>query len=138
MSTQGNGKLQVPEKINKRVAQYVAVREEKRQLEAKYKELAARINNILNKLECEMLAFLDQTGQERARTNEGTVYVRTDYSASLADPHAFMEFVIEYEAFELMDRRANKTACREYCEEHGRLPPGVNLNQTRTVGVRKS
>ena len=34
-----------------------------------------------------------------------------------------------------MDRRANATACRDYAEEHGALPPGVKINSIRTVGV---
>ena len=45
---------------------------------------------------------------ESAKTDEGTVYVLNQDSASLADPDAFMEYVRENEAYELMDRRANK------------------------------
>jgi len=44
--------------------------------------------------------------------------------------------VIANKQFDLLDRRANATACRELAEK-GTLPPGVKLNTIRTIGVRK-
>lgn len=85
-----------------------------------------------------LLEHMDATGITSAKTAMGTVYIRTTPYASLGDPDAFIEFIAETGAFELMDRRANATACLEYAEENGGLPPGVKINVQRTAGVRKS
>ena len=86
-----------------------------------------------------MLEFLDtHRPGDRPRPTRARSTCRIKHTASLGDPDAFMDYVMKNGAFELMDRRANSTACREFAEEHGSLPPGVKLNSTRTVGVRTS
>lgn len=84
-----------------------------------------------------LLEFLDKTGQESARTNAGTVTAAIRTDASLADPDVFMDYVIDTGLFELLERRASKTACTEFLEAKGELPPGVRLHSVRTVNVRK-
>jgi hypothetical protein len=104
------------ERYKTRIAPYIARREE---------------------LKGEMLAFLDRTGQKSARTAKGTVEIRVDRSASCSDPDKFMAFIRESGLLELVDRRPNKTACLAYLNEHDELPPGVKLDSTRNVNVRK-
>ena len=82
--------------------------------------------------------FLETAGAQSVKTKEGTVYASTRYTASLADPQAFMDYVIKHTAFDLLDRKANATAVRDFVENHNALPPGVNLNAIRTVGVRRA
>lgn len=127
---------EVPAKINKLVAQYRAIRVRIEQMEEEQKKQLKPFKDAKDKLAGTMLEFLDRTGQEMARTDEGTVYVLVKHTTPLGDPDAFMDYVMKNGAFELMDRRANSTACREFAEEHGSLPPGVKLNTTRTVGIR--
>jgi hypothetical protein len=129
-------KVEIPVEVNKVVAQYLAVRERIAEIKAAQKEYLAQYDAMLDKLGGKMLAFLDATGQESAKTDEGTVFIAHRSTASLADPDAFMDYVRENDAYELMDRRANSVACREFADEHGSLPPGVKLNSTRTVNVR--
>lgn len=136
----GNGKLKVTAadegRIDKMVAQYLALREKIRELDARYKAVLEPFELVKNKLGGMMLEFLDQTGQESAKTSEGTVYARVKHTASLADPDVFMEYVIKHGAYDLLDRRANSVACRDHAEEHGELPPGVKLSSIRNAGVR--
>jgi hypothetical protein len=91
----------------------------------------------MNKLQGRMLTALDATGLKSAKTENGTASVLTKSTAACSDPDAFITFVRENDAYELMDRRANATACRAFAEETGALPPGVEINTTRSVGVRK-
>ena len=136
MAKANNGGKEVPAQINKLVAQYLAVRTRIKQMEDEFQRKLTPFETAKNKLAGTMLKFLDKSGQEMARTDEGTVYVTVRHNASLGDPDAFMDYVMQNGAFELMDRRANSTACRDFAEEHGSLPPGVKLNSIRTVGVR--
>lgn len=124
--------------VDKWCQQYIVCRD---WLKAQKKEYEERIKQT--KQDMEVLAgllqsFLDSSGVESAATKSGTVYSTTKYSASLADPKAFMDFVIENKQFDLLERHANVLTVREYMKEHHIQPPGVNLSAVKTVGVRRA
>jgi hypothetical protein len=120
------------------IAQFIALRNRIDEIKAAQEQFLAPFKEAKEQLAGVLVEWLDQTGQTSAKTAMGTVFIRTTPYASLGDPDAFMEFIAETGAFELMDRRANATACLEYAEENGGLPPGVKINVQRTAGVRKS
>lgn len=117
---------------------YVALRDKKREIEERHKEELKDINDTMNKLTEVMMQTLDKIGAQSIKTSQGTVYVSARYSASLADPKAFMDYVIANNKFDLLDRKANATACRDFVAETGSQPPGVNLSAIRTLGVRRA
>lgn len=96
-----------------------------------YEAEMAVINNRL-------LQYLADTKQKSARTAAGTVTAAVRETASLFDPDAFMNYVREHDAWELMERRAAKIACKDYAETNGVLPPGVKLNTIHYLSVRKA
>jgi hypothetical protein len=124
--------------VEKRIAQYVQVRDAIKEANDKFAEQIQPLVETQNLLTAWLTAKLEQVGAESVRTKAGTVYSSTRYSASLADPAVFMDFVKANNCFELIDRKANATAVRDYVETNGSLPPGVNLNAIRTVGVRRA
>ncbi len=85
-----------------------------------------------------MQNFMEQAGADNIKTAHGTCYSTTRYTASLADPEAFMKFVRDTGSFDLLDRKANVTAVKDYVAEKSCLPPGVNLSAIKTVGVRRA
>lgn len=125
-------------KLEKRVEQYVALRDKIKEIQDKHSQELAPLIELQNLLTTWLQDFLETAGAQSIKTKEGTVYSSTRYSASLGDPQAFMDYVIKHSAFDLMDRKANATAVRDFVEEHKSLPPGVNLNAIRTVGVRRA
>ena len=133
-----NGKIPKAEmaRIDKWVEQYIALRNRMKELEDYFEEYMKPYKEAKDKLAGHMLEMLDAAGIESAKTEQGTVYIYPRSNASLSDPDAFMDYVAEHGLYELMDRRANSTACREFAEEHGELPPGVKLTTIRTIGVR--
>lgn len=124
--------------ISKRVEQYVRLRDKIKSLDDEHKQKMKPYKEALEKLNGAMLTHLMQIGAENIRTEFGTVYRNTKTSATLADPEAFMEFVVSNEAWDLMDRKANVTAVKDYLAENNTLPPGVNFNQIVEVGVRRA
>ncbi len=94
--------------------------------------------DLLNDLTAWLTNRLETVGAESVKTKAGTVYTTTRYSASLADAKAFMDFIIANNKFELLDRKANAPAVREFVAETGSLPPGANLSAIQTVGVRRA
>lgn len=125
-------------KIETRVTQYVQVRDRIKEITERHTQELAPLVETQNLLSAWLTDALSTAGAESIRTKGGTVYTTTRYSASLADPQSFMNYVIENSKWDLLDKRANSTACRDFTEANGSLPPGVNLNAIRTVGVRRA
>jgi hypothetical protein len=123
--------------INVRVAQYVKLRDLIKVKEKEFKEAISPYKKTLDDLNSVLLNHLNKAGANSVNTDNGTVYRTEKKSASLADPAAFMEYVIDNRAFDLMDRKANVTAVAEFMKEHNELPPGVNFSSAYVVGVRR-
>lgn len=124
--------------IGIRVDQYIRLRDKIKEIEAGHKEELKRYKDTLEKLNAVILQHLTLVGGESIRTAAGTAYVTEKKSASLADPAAFMDYVIANGAWDLLDRKANSTAVADYIAEHDAPPPGVNYSTTLVVGVRRS
>lgn len=124
--------------IETRIEQYIKLRDLIKAKDDKHKKEMEPAREALQLLNDAMLAHLNQIGGDSVRSKSGTVYRTAKPSASLADADAFMQFVIEKERFELLDRKANVTAVREFIEENGVQPPGVKFTVQQVVGVRRS
>jgi hypothetical protein len=124
--------------ISKRIDQYVRLRDEIKRLDDEHKDKMKPYRDALEKLNGLLLDHLNIVGGDSVKSEHGTVYRTQRRSASLADPDAFMRFVIENEAWDLLDRKANVTAVVDFIEENEVAPPGVSLNQAYIVGVRRS
>jgi len=124
--------------ISKRVNQYVRLRDEIKRLDDEHKERMKSHREVLEKLNNVLLSHLNDINGDSVRTDTGTVYRSAKKSASLADPDAFMRFVIGEQAWDLLDRKANVTAVADFIEDHQTPPPGVNFSTTFVVGVRRA
>jgi|HubBroStandDraft_4_1064222.scaffolds.fasta_scaffold478108_2 hypothetical protein len=123
--------------MEKRVAQWRAITARLKEMDEAHEKQRQPLLDIKALLEGLFEKFLTDSGQSSAVFSTGTVHWNRRTTASLADPQAFMDFVTQNGLFQLLDRKANATAVRDYAEEKGDLPPGVTLNTARTVGVRK-
>jgi hypothetical protein len=130
----GNGKIVTDARIDKLIANYIAVRNHIKEM----KKEQAEFELALQKLAGRLLLFLEHTGQEMARTAAGTVSATEKATASLPDPDVFMEFVVEHRRHDLLNRHANATACLDFAKENGTLPPGVKISRVRSVSVRSA
>jgi hypothetical protein len=123
--------------VDQVVARYIQIRDDLKTMDERHKAERAPLVETQNLLTEWIMKHLETTGSTAVKTNHGTCYQSTRYTASLADADAFMKFVTENQMFDLLDRRANSTAVRDYVEEHKSLPPGCNLSAIRTIGVRR-
>ncbi len=128
----------LPTTVDKRVEQYIKVRDAIKAANDAHEASIKPLVELQNMLTGWMQNFMETAGADNIKTSSGTCYSSTRYSASLADPEAFMNFIKTTSNYDLLDRKANVTAVRDYVEEHGALPPGVNLSAIKTVGVRRA
>jgi hypothetical protein len=124
--------------VSKRVEQYIQVRDAIKKANDAHEASIKPLVELQNLLTGWMQNFMEQAGADNIKTAHGTCYSTTRYTASLADPEAFMKHVISTQSFDLLDRKANVTAVREYVEQNTHLPPGVSLSAIKTVGVRRA
>ena len=124
--------------VNKRVGQLVALRDKMDEIKERHKEELKPLEEAKNLLEAWFLQYLNENNLKNAKTENGTVSIRVDASATVADGEAFRLWIIEKNAFEFADIRANKTTVREYVEKEGVPPPGVNFSTRQAVGCRRA
>lgn len=117
---------------------YIALRDKIAEIEAQHKAALAPYKDAKVKLEQAMLNILVTQGVESMRTASGTAYRTERTSVTIADKSAFMDYVTNNGAFELLDVRANKTAVADFLTENQDLPPGVNVSREATVGFRRA
>ncbi len=127
----------VNETVDKRIKQYVALRDHIKEMEEAHDKAKKPFVAAMEEINGFLQQFLDDSGSESIKTKYGTCYSSVRYSAPLEDAAAFMRHVIGTQQFELLDRRANVTAVKAFVEENGSLPPGCKLTALRTVGVRR-
>ncbi len=124
--------------INKRIEQYIKLRDLIKAQDDAHKAKMQPYKDTLEKLNGLLLTHLITVGGDSVKTQHGTVYKTTRRTASLEDADTFMRHVISTEQWELLDRKANSTAVDAYVQENGVLPPGVKQSSITQVGVRRA
>lgn len=124
--------------MNTRVEQYIKLRDHIKSITEKHEAELAPFKDLLERMNAAMLQRLNDLGGDSLKTEKGTVYRTERKAASIADADAFMDFVVANNAWDLLDRKANKTAVEDFIKNHDTPPPGVNFTKTFVVGVRRS
>jgi hypothetical protein len=124
-------------KVDAAIAAYLKLREQRAQIEkeakAKVEELEAKMEKLTSWLKMQA----DEAGVASFKTAAGTAFLKaTDY-ASVADWDAVLTFVKKNDAYDILTKGVSKVAVREYMNEAGELPPGVNFGTKIEVQVRK-
>lgn len=120
------------------ISAYIRVRDMKAELKAKHSKELAPYDEALFKLECRAMELLNSQGSESVRTSAGTMYKSTRTSVTVADKSAFLDYVKENMAFDLLDIKANKTAVEDFISANQDIPPGTNVRREDVVGFRRS
>lgn len=98
---------------------------------------AARIAAAMAKAEGLMMAKLDELGVESARTGFGTAYSTLKIGVRVTDWQDYLEWVRSKDAFHLLKAGASKAEVLGFIDEAGETPPGIEVYQEKTIGVRK-
>lgn len=125
-------------KVDELVDKYIKLRDKKASIKAEYEAKVEEYDKMLDGLESLLLNTFNETGMDSVKTASGTAYVSTRSSASVADWEAYFNgYVLPNEAWEMLERRANKTAIEQYKSANNELPPGINWTETRVINVRR-
>jgi hypothetical protein len=126
-----------PIDVEKRIGQFVMLRDMKTALEEKHKGELKPIKDTMEMIKDELKTAMNAVNVDNMKTSNGTASILTKVSASAADINMFWTWVITQGAFDMLDKKPNVTAITEYVNQHGVPPPGVNYNTFQDVGVRR-
>lgn len=122
------------------IASFVKIRDARAQRKKAFESADADDKIKQEKIEIEFLRRFNERGTDSTTSREfGTAYRSTRSSCSVADWEAFFNgYVLPNNAWDFLERRANKTMVEAFRTEYNDLPPGLNWSETATVGVRRS
>lgn len=121
------------------VAEYLATRDKKSELEAKHKGELAGLNEKLERLDAFLLGNLQDLGVDSFKTGRGTVFTTQRMQAQVPDKGALTDYLRNNpDDIELLQTRISTTVLKDWMEKHnGATPPGVAARIERTVSVRR-
>jgi hypothetical protein len=118
---------------------YVKIRDARTALKRKFDEEDGKLKAKLERLEGAMLKFLQESGIDSAKTENGTFYRQEEITPTGSDWDRFYQWIAENDAVDALERRIKKTFVKEYMETHeGAIPPGVTVYREYVVRVRRS
>jgi hypothetical protein len=120
------------------VEAYIKGRDRKKQADDEHKLKMKPLTEFMEKLEGLLLANLQETGADSVNCPAGTVYIRTETSATIEDKSAFTDWVKTQPDWSALDLKANKTAIKAMIEAKETLPPGLRVTQVKLIGVQRS
>lgn len=126
-----------PIDVNKRVEQYIRLRDLKAEKEAKHKEELEPLATLMADIESELMTHMNAISADSLKTAAGTVSKTTKKSASAADLSAFWTWVVTQGQFDMLDKKPNVTAVADYVKQNGVPPPGVNYSEFAKLGFRR-
>lgn len=121
------------------ISNFIWVRDALAKVDKQWEDERADLVSMKERLEGRIHKFLrDHNITGSVKTQAGTAYTSTKYTASLADPKAFMDYVVNTGQFDLLERRASVTAVKQFIEDNnGQLPAGCNISSHTSLRVRR-
>ena len=106
-------------------------------MEAEVKAETKKIVEKMDKFEAWLKEQADAQGVTSFKTKHGTAFLKTTDYANVENWDAALAFVLENNAFDLLNKAVSKVAVRGYIEANKAVPPGVNYGTKIEVEVRK-
>jgi hypothetical protein len=104
---------------------------------AAFAERMKPYNEALEVLTQACLQFLNDSGQQNAKTEHGTAYKKSFMSAKVSNRQAFLDFVLANH-LEFLDARVLKDPVKDWREQHHGDPPGVTTETTVKCHIRRT
>jgi hypothetical protein len=126
--------------IDRLVAVYVKMRDEKARIRKEADEKCADIAAKMDRIEAEILRHLQTHNMESARTEAGTVFKKVVVKPSVKDWFAYDTWLAEngVHPSDAYEKRVSSKFISEYMAEHdGAMPAGVAVHQEYVVQVRR-
>ena len=119
------------------IARYRNLRDEQAKAKAAFAAAVKPTMARMDLIETTLKARLIDRGAKSVATDAGTAYKSVVTSVQVKDWAAFLEHVIENEAWFLLERRASKSEIVAAIDDGEPLPPGLALAQKVNLNIKK-
>ena len=116
---------------------YMKLRDQKAAIEGEAKDRVSGLKAKMEKLEAFLKTQMDAQGLTSFKSDHGTAFLTTTDYANVADWDAVLDFIVENDAYDMLEKRVSKIAVRGYIEQTKAVPPGVNYGTKLEVNIRK-
>lgn len=118
---------------------YVRLRDARADAKKAWMDEDTKFAQKMERLEAEMLRFLNDSKTDSFKTQNGTVYKQLDIIPTGSDWDILYHWIAKNDAFDALERRIKKTFVKDYMDSHeGTPPPGVSVLREYKVRVRRS
>lgn len=128
--------------IEKLTKAYIAIRDKRTEIKKAFDIEYADLGAKLDRLEAELLRFMQDNKSEAIKTTFGTVYRQEEVKPSCSDwsaLDAWEKANPDINASDILEKRVSKKFITEYMEANdGALPPGVSIYREYVARVRRS
>ena len=123
--------------VDEVVSAYIKLRAKKDAMEANTKAEVKKIVEKMDKFEAWLKEQADAQGVTSFKTKHGTAFLKTTDYANVENWDAALNFILDNQAFDLLNKAVSKVAVRGYIDANKAVPPGVNYGTKIEVEVRK-
>lgn len=116
--------------------QALAIRDKMDRIKEGHKKDLAPYEHALALLTNAAQQLLDDNGVLSMRTDEGTFYKETLFTASVENKSLFHDFVLNTRATDMLTANLSKDAVQSYVDAHNEPPPGVKVGGVIKVKFR--
>ena len=109
------------------------LRQKKDDINAELKELNAEIND----LEYQAICAMDDAGLDKTSTGSGSVSMKIEQYPNVTDLNSLVNWAFENGKPEILQRRVSKGVFKEYFEETGEYPDGIDTFEKKTLNYRR-
>lgn len=121
------------------IAKYIEIRDHKKALEAAHKTKVAELDTALDKLANVLQMMQQAQGVTQFKVADvGTAFQKTSTRVALQDRAAVIQFVRDYDAFDIFTNAVSKSFVEEFIEKNKAPPPGIAVEYITEVQVRKA
>jgi hypothetical protein len=124
--------------LDKLAKVYRKIRGEIEALTQEYDNKVEQLKATQDEIKYAMKEQMKAMGVTSVNTPQGTVVMSVKTRYTTADWDSFKEFVKEYDALDLYEKRIHQGNMKQFLEENpGKVPPGLNSQSEYDISVRK-
>lgn len=128
--------------IEKLTKAYIAIRDKRAEIKKAFDTEYGDLGSKLERLQAELLRFMQENKSEAVKTTFGTVYRQEEVKPSCSDwtaLDAWEKANPDINASDILEKRVSKKFITEYMETNdGALPPGISIYREYVARVRRS
>jgi hypothetical protein len=118
---------------------YIKIRDKRAELKEKYEAEDVELKNQQDMLAERMLDVCREINADSIKTPAGTIIRKVDTRYWTTDWDSMYQFIVENDAYPLLEKRLHQTNLKQFLDENPNLlPAGLQADSKYTVVVRRS